>query len=214
MDMKWIVKIFLFCFFMTFGGFKTKAQSFEIEQLILDFEKLMQLKDIYSDLVKGYEILSEGYQAVSDIFKGNFDLHEMFLDGLLKANPVVQKYQKVGDIINCELLIMSEYSTAFNRFRSDKNFSPDEILYIGKVYNNLIDQSIKGLSDLTSVLTDNVMRASDDERLSEIDRLDAEMRDRLSFLRYFDNNTTILALQRAREQNDVNTIKHIYGINQ
>ena len=212
--MKWILKIVLPCFLLTVGCFKSSAQSFEIQQLILDVEKLTQLKDIYSDVVKGYEILSEGYQAVSDISKGNFDLHQMFLDGLLKANPAVLKYQKVADIINCELKIISEYSTAYNRFKSDKNFSPDEIIYIGKVYNNLVEQSIKGLSDLTSVLTNNVMRASDDERLSEIDRLDAEMQDRLSFLRHFDNNTTILALQRAREQNDVNTIKNIYGINQ
>jgi hypothetical protein len=165
-------------------------------------------------VVKGYEILSEGYQAVSDISKGNFDLHQMFLDGLLKANPAVLKYQKVTDIINGELKIMSEYGTAYNRFKSDKNFSSDEIIYIGKVYNNLVEQSLKGLSDLTNVLTDKTMRASDDERLSEIDRLDAEMQDRLSFLRYFNNNTTVLALQRAREQNDVNTIKNIYGINQ
>jgi hypothetical protein len=212
--MKWILKILLLCCFLTFGCVKSNAQSFETQQLILDVEKLTQLKDIYSDLVKGYEILSEGYQAVSDISKGNFDLHQLFLDGLLKANPIVQKYEKVAHIINCELRIISGYGTAYDRFKADKNFSPDEIIYIGKVYNNLIDQSIKGLSDLTSVLTDNVMRASDDERLSEIDRLDSEMQDRLSFLRYFNNNTTILALQRAREQNDVNTIKNIYGINQ
>ena len=57
------------------------------------------------------------------------------------------------------------------------------------------------------------LRASDDERLNIIDQLDAEMQNRLSFLRYFNNNTTVLALQRAREKNDVNTIKNIYGIN-
>lgn len=210
--MKRIIKILLPCFFMMVGCFKAKAQSFEIQQLILDVEKLTQLKDIYSDLVKGYDILSQGYQAVSDISQGNFDLHKLFIDGLLKANPVVQKYQKVADIIECQIKIISEYGTAYNRFKSDNNFSPDEIIYIGKVYNNLINESIKGLSDLTNVITDNVLRASDDERLGAIDRLDAEMQDRLNFLRYFNNNTTVLALQRARENNDVNTIKNIYGI--
>lgn len=210
--MKLIFRIILPCIFLLFGTFKSKAQSFEIQQLLLDCEKLLQLKDIYSDLVKGYDILSEGYNAVSDISQGNFDLHKLFLDGLLKANPVVQKYQKVADIINCQLQIISEYSTAYSRFKSDNNFSPDEIIYIAKVYNNLIDQSIKGLSDLTNVITDGVLRASDDERLSQIDKLSAEMQDRLNFLRYFNNNTTVLALQRARENNDVNTIRNIYGI--
>ncbi|MEP6466069.1 MAG: TerB family tellurite resistance protein [Parafilimonas sp.] len=198
--------------FLITAGYASHAQSFEIQQLMLDVEKLGQLKSIYSDLVKSYDILSEGYGAVKDISQGNFDLHKLFLDGLLKASPVVQKYQKIANIIDCQLQIISEYGTAYNRFKSDENFSPDEILYIAKVYNNLINESIKGLSDLTTVITDNTMRASDDERLNVIDGLDAEMQDRLSFLRNFNNNTTILALQRAREKNDVNTIRNIYGV--
>lgn len=206
------MKKILVIFLLSIAGFKSQAQSFEIQQLLLDVEKLAQLKNIYSDLVKGYDILSEGYNAVKDISQGNFDLHKLFLDNLLKASPVVQKYQKVADIIECQLQIISEYGTAYDRFKSDDNFSPDEIIYIGKVYNNLIDQSIKGLSDLTNVITDGTLRASDDERLNMIDKLSAEMQDRLNFLRYFNNNTTVLALQRAREKNDVNTIRNIYGV--
>jgi hypothetical protein len=210
--MKSGVRILLPCLFLLFANHKSAAQSFEIQQLMLDIEKLSQLKNIYGDLVKGYEILSEGYNAVSDISHGNFDLHKLFLDGLLKASPVVQKYQKIADIIQCELNIISEYKTAYNRFKQDDNFSPDEIIYIGKVYNNLIDESIKGLSDLTTVITDNTLRASDVERLNVIDQLDAEMQNRLNFLRYFNNTTTVLALQRAREKNDASTIRNIYGL--
>ena len=201
--MKQKVKMLLICLSISCVCLRTKAQSFEIQQLLLDCEKLTQLKDIYSDMKKGYEILSEGYNAVKDISEGNFDLHKLFLDDLLKASPAVQKYQKVADIINCELQIISEYGNAYNRFKQDDNFSPDEIIYIGKVYSKLIDESVKGLSDLTTVITDGVLRASDDERFNQIDKLDAEMKDRLHFLRYFNNNTTILALQRARERNDV-----------
>lgn len=205
------IKILLPCFFCVFS-FKVNAQSFEFQQLMLDIEKLSQLKSIYKDVVKGYEILSEGYQAVSDISQGNFDLHQLFLDGLLKASPVVQKYQKVADIIHCQLQIISEYGTAYNRFKQDENFSPDEIIYISKVYNNLINESVQGLSDLTTAITDNTIRASDDERLNIVDQLDREMQERLSFLRYFNNNTSVLSLQRAKEKNDVGTIKNIYGV--
>lgn len=211
--MKCSIRFLLPCLLLICSSYKTSAQSFEVQQLLLDVEKLSQLKNIYSDLVKGYDILSEGYNAASDISHGNFDLHKLFLDGLLKASPVVQKYWKVADIIECELHIISEYKTAYNRFKQDNNFSPDEIIYVAKVYNNLINESIKGLSDLTTAITDNTMRASDDERLNIIDQLDADMQNRLSFLRDFNNNTTILALQRAREKNDINTIQNIYGIN-
>jgi len=189
-----------------------KAQSFEIQQLILDCEKLAQLKDIYKDLITGYDILSEGYNAVRDISKGNFDLHDIFLDGLLKVSPIVQQYTRVADIIDGELKIVSEYATAFDRFKADNNFSPDEIIYLGKVYDKLLDESIAGLSDLTSVITDGVLRASDDERIMRIDKLYADMKDRLTFLRYFNNNTSVLSLQRARSKNDLNTVGNIYDI--
>ena len=194
--MKQKVKMLLICLSISCACLRTKAQSFEIQQLLLDCEKLTQLKDIYSDMKRGYEILSEGYNAVKDISEGNFDLHKLFLDDLLKASPAVQQYQKVADIINCELQIMSEYDKAYSRFKQDDNFSADEIIYIGKVYSKLIDESLSGLSDLTTVITDGVLRASDDERFNQIDKLDAEMKDRLHFLRYF--NTFLTESQRKK----------------
>lgn len=53
---------------------------------------------------------------------------------------------------------------------------------------------------------------SDDERLEAIDRIFGNMQDKLVFLRHFNNNTTILAVQRAREKKDAVTIKKIYGV--
>ena len=54
---------------------------------------------------------------------------------------------------------------------------------------------------------------SDDERLIAIDKIFADMQDKLLFLRHFNNNTTVLAVQRAKEKNDANTMRLIYGIN-
>lgn len=119
----------------------------------------------------------------------------------------------MADIITCQLQLVDEYSNAYKRFKQDTHFSPDEIAYMGQVYNNLIDESLDGLDDLATVITDGILRASDDERLHQIDALYAAMQDRLQFLRYFNNNTTLLGLQRARESNDINTIKNIYGLN-
>ncbi|HXB45258.1 MAG TPA: hypothetical protein VNV85_14430, partial [Puia sp.] len=44
-----------------------KAQSYELERLILDIQKLAQLKNILSDLYKGYEILNTGYNTIKSI---------------------------------------------------------------------------------------------------------------------------------------------------
>src|SRR5258708_3659277 len=90
---------------------KSNAQVYELERLILDIEKLLQLKNILSDLYKGYEILSTGYNTIKNISEGNFNLHKAFLDGLLAVSPAVQKYERVIDIIEDQSKIMSEYRT-------------------------------------------------------------------------------------------------------
>jgi hypothetical protein len=53
---------------------------------------------------------------------------------------------------------------------------------------------------------------SDAERLQAIDRLYQNMLDKVIFLRHFNHTTTLLAIQRAREQKDVHTLQQIYGL--
>jgi DNA repair ATPase RecN len=187
------------------------AQAQEIQQLILNIEKLAQFKQILKDMKKGYEMLSGGYNTVKDLSKGNFSLHETFLDALMQVSPTVRNYRRIGDIINYQVLLVKEYKTAFNRFRDSKNFNPEEIAYLGKVYDNLFKQSLRNLDELTSVITANKMRMSDDERLASIDKIYADMQDKVMFLRNFNNNAAVLALQRAKEHNDVNAIRSMYN---
>ncbi|WP_374175314.1 TerB family tellurite resistance protein [Flavobacterium tructae] len=192
---------------------KVTAQKQEIQQLILNIEKLAQFKQILKDMKKGYEILSGGYNTVKDLSKGNFSLHETFLDALMQVSPTVRNYKRIGDIVNYQVLLIKEYKSAFNRFRDGKNFNPEEIAYLERVYDNLFKQSLRNLDELTSVITANKMRMSDDERLASIDKIYADMQDKLLFLRNFNNNTAILALQRAKERSDTQAIRNIYKLN-
>jgi archaellum component FlaC len=192
---------------------KATAQSEEAQQLLLNVEKLAQLKEILKNLYKSYEVISIGYNTIKDLSQGNFNLHKNFLDNLMQVSPVVKNYKKVADIIACQLKIVSEYKQAYNRFKSDKNFSSKEMEYMGKVYSNLFNQSLKNVDALVTIVTAGTLRMSDNERLEAVDNLYDDMQDKLSFLRHFNNNTTVLAVQRAKEKNDINTIQSIYGIN-
>ena len=186
------------------------AQSYEVERLILDIQKLAQMKNILSDLYKGYEILNTGYGTIKSISEGNFSLHKAFLDGLLAVSPAVKKYQRIADIIDYQARIVSEFNSAFNRFKQDKHFNPDEITYLSNVYNNLISGSLTNLSNLLNVITASKLRMSDAERLHAIDGIYDDTRDKLMFLRQFNNSTAVLAMQRAVDLNDVGTIQNLY----
>lgn len=192
---------------------RVAAQSQEMQQLILNIEKLAQFKQILADMKKGYQILNGGYNVVKDLSKGNFSLHETFLDALMQVSPTVRKYKRVGDIIHYQVLLVKEYKAAFNRFKNSGNFNSEEIAYLEKVYSKLFKESIRNLDELTTVISSNTLRMSDDERLFAIDKVYADMQDKLSFLRNFNNNTSVLGIQRTKERNDINAMRSIYKVN-
>jgi DNA repair ATPase RecN len=206
------IKCLLFLSLFGFGIIKAKAQTFEVEQLILDWQKLSELKNILSEMKTGYQILSTGYETIRSISERNFNLHNAFLSALLAINPAVKNYKRVADIINYQAAIVSEYKSAFNRFKQDKHFTPDEISYLGTVYGNLFNQSLSDITNLSNVLSANKMRMSDDERLHSIDGIYDESKNKLMFLRSFNNSTTLLAIDRATEQNDADSALQLYGL--
>ncbi len=210
--MKKLIVIISFFFLCMLTAFRASAQADEIAQLALNIEKLAQFKQILSNMKKGYEILSGGYNTVKNIAEGNFSLHKAFLDGLMEVSPNVRNYRRIADITNYQLALIREYRNAYDRFQRDDNFNADELAYLGRVYDHLFKESLRNLDELVTVITSGKARMSDDERLQSIDRIYTDMQDKLMFLRHFNNNTTILAVQRAKERNDVQTIRKIYGL--
>ncbi|MBN8856251.1 MAG: hypothetical protein BGO55_08810 [Sphingobacteriales bacterium 50-39] len=204
----WIILICSCCL----AAERSYAQSFEAQQLLLDWEKLTQLKKILSDMYEGYKIIEGGYTAIRDLSHGNFDLHKAFLDGLLAVSPAVRNYYKVAEIISYQLAIVKEYKQAYSAFHSSGAFSPNELLYLSQVYSRLFDQSVQTLNTLINVLTDGSMRASDDERLRQIDFLHKDMLGKLTFLRQFNNQASLLSTQRAVDMDDATFIEKLYGI--
>lgn len=192
---------------------RARAQSDEAQQLLLNWEKLKQLEAILDNLYIGYRILDKGYTTIKDLTQGNVKLHEVFLNGLMAVNPNIRTYKRVPLIINYQQLLVSEYKRAYNRFKSDPNLTFEEIEYMASVYKFLFDASLRNLDELIIIITATKLRMSDDERLLAIDRLFYDMENKVAFLRYFNNTTQLVAIQRARSRNDVNTIHKLYGLN-
>jgi hypothetical protein len=206
-------KLILFVILIGLGLLPVKgnAQVYELERLVLDIEKLAQLKSVLTNLYKDYEVLETGYTAIKNISEGNFNLHKVFLDGLLAVSPTVRKYERIVDIISDQGKIVSEYKSAYNLFRQDKHFTPDDVVYLSTVYNNLVTKSEKNLENLLNVITASKLRMNDAERLAAIDRIYSDTHDELSFLRLFNSKTTTLAVHRVKQERDIESVRASYG---
>ena len=194
---KWIfLWVLCTCFINVF------SQSQEAEQLILNVEKLTQLKSILTDMKKGYTIVSQGYSSIKEIAQGNFSLHQSFLEGMMVVSPEIKKYSRVADIISCQRDLVNTYKSGFENFKAGGSFSTQELAYLGNVYSQLFDQSLDNLDELAMVLTNSKLGMTDEERLKAIDRMFEDAADGLEFLRHFNVQVSILQHQRSKQTRD------------
>jgi hypothetical protein len=198
---------------MFFSSTPARAQVQETEQLILNWEKLNQLKNILDNMYQGYVILDRGYNTIKNIAQGNFTLHEAFFNGLAAVNPAVRNYKRIPYIIDYQKLLLREYRRAYQRFEQDPNFTFRELEYLGSVYSFLFQASLRNLDDLTTIITATKLSMTDYERMRAIDRIFFDMQNKVMFMNSFNNSTYLVAVQRARSRNDVTTMRKLYGVN-
>ncbi|HWK02423.1 MAG TPA: hypothetical protein VNS58_02250 [Puia sp.] len=194
------------------GNARSQTIGQLLEQLSLDVQKLSELKTILNDMYTDYAIVNKGYTDIRNIAEGNFNLHKLFLDGLLLVSPAVRNYPRVPAIIDAEYSIVREYKTATARAIAGGHFTPEELTYLGNTYSLLFRRSAECIESLTMVMTDNQLRLSDDGRIQTIDRIYADITGQLKFLRQFDNAVSLQAIQRLKAAGDVSTLQKIYGI--
>ncbi|MBX3253320.1 MAG: TerB family tellurite resistance protein [Chitinophagaceae bacterium] len=189
-----------------------RCQAKEIAQLALNIEKLNQFRQILQQLYDAYKIISDGYNKIKNIAEGNYKIHEVFLDGLYLVNPNVKKYHRVADIIAGQIAMVKEYKAAYKSLSASEVFTKGELDYLSDVYKRLIDDSIQNLDELTMILTSKQLRASDDERLAGIDRIYEDVQQKLMFLRTFNRQHAMIAVQKMREKTEIGNIQDLNGL--
>ncbi|MFD2599060.1 TerB family tellurite resistance protein [Sphingobacterium corticis] len=207
--------VFIHLFIGGFCGVKeTLGQSHEVQQLLLNVEKLRQFRDILDQMQRGYETISKGYNTVRDLSSGNFNLHKHFLDGLWQVSPSVQNYRKVGEIIDYQLKLARLSRQASIRYATSGLLNGAERNYLLKIYDRVLRESLRQFDELTMVLTAGSMRMSDEQRLAAIDAIYLKMRERVHFVREFDGSTAILIANRKKELSEVDRVKKLYDLPQ
>jgi hypothetical protein len=182
-----------------------------LEQLVLDVEKLTSMKATLQQMYNGYATLEKGYTNIRDIAKGNFNLHQAFLDALLVISPAVASDPRITTIINTEYNIVASYHAANARWSASGVFTPQELNYIIDTYSALLDRCLQSIEELTMVITADQLRMSDGQRMQAISRIDEETRQQAAMLQQLDNTLSIQTEQRLAAQGDINTLNSIYG---
>ncbi len=139
-------------------------------------------------------------------------LYADYFEELWKVKNTISTYQKVRDVIQNQLQLVTEYSKAFALSRQDKNFTADEINYMRDVYTGILDESVKNLEQVQLVISAFATQMTDGKRLEIINSASNNIEQNLSDLRQFNQDNIKTSLQRAKEKNDIDAVKKLYGL--
>lgn len=186
------------------------AQSSQRKTLLQQIAAL----EIYIDYAqKGYSTVRKGLNAVGGFKKGELNLHSDYFTSLKIVNPKIKRYARVGEIIALQVKIIKGYRTIHNQIRQDDLFHGDEIRYIERVFDRLIDNCDDNLNDLLRIVKDSELEMKDDQRIGRIDAIHTKMLENHTFCEAFSNQTRLIHCARAKETKETKTSRILHGIN-
>ena len=191
-----------------------KGQSVEMKQLLLNIEKLAQMKAHYHTMVQGYRTLENGYRQVNDLVKGNFLQHQEYLDGLWAVRPSVRQYGRIQMIVQRHRQMVDEYRIVLQQMQSARLLKNEELQRLKSSMAAVVNRSNGLLDDMMLVLTPGRLRMNDEERIGLINRVDGEGGELLQQFRSIVDGYSALVDRRMQRQREVKSIRSLYGIKQ
>jgi hypothetical protein len=149
---------------------------------------------------------------ITDWVQQEENLYQEYYNELWQVKQIISDYDKVKSIIQLQERIVSEYQTAYALFKQDKNFSQSEINYMYNVYSGILNESLKNVDQLLLVVNAFITQMTDAQRVNIINSAAKGMQKNYNDLKQFNNQNIQLSLQRAAENNDVETVKQLYGL--
>jgi len=149
----------------------------------------------------------DGFKEVEKLYNDT----KKYYDALKKVNNLIGDAYKVKECILMVGDISEIYVTSYKKMLSDKNFRPSELAAMASGYAKLLEQSGESLKELKSIVKSNVFSMNDHERMLAIDRIYTTLRENRSLVSYYTRKNISVSYVRAREKNNLASVKALYG---
>lgn len=151
-------------------------------------------------------------KEISDWTEKQRVLYDDYFQELKKVKSIIATYKRVKQIVQMQLDIAGEYKRGWSLLREDKHFSPAELSEMYRIYSGILDESLKNVDQLMLVTNSLATQMSDGQRLELIEAAGKNMDRNLTDIRVFNQRNYKVGLSRARNQQDAEMMKKMYGL--
>ena len=139
-------------------------------------------------------------------------LYKDYYEELQKVKSIIAGYQRIKAVSKKQLQLVQEYKRAYNLFKQDKHFTLREIEYMGKVYEGIMDASIRNIDQIFLVVNSFSTQMTDAKRLEIINAAAGKIDQNYTDLVQFNTQNKLLSLYRAKDKQEVEVLRDLYGI--
>jgi len=150
---------------------------------------------------------------IAGVSQQQTDLFTKYYKELYTVKEVISDYEQVKNITLEQEALVGEYQSAWSLTRQDKHFNASELKYISSVYSGILKASINNLDQLMALVNSFKTQMSDGKRMELISHTSRDVDQNYNDLKEFNNQNIVLSLERANDENDLQSTKNLYGIN-
>lgn len=150
---------------------------------------------------------------ISDWSSKQKDLFSQYYQELWDIKSAIAYYSKIGELTQKQVALVNSYNQAWNLLKNDRHFSADELAYMTKVYSGILGASVNDLDQILNIIHAGKTQMPDARRMELINKAADHMDANYNDLQQFNSQNAILSMQRAKDENEVLTLKKYYGIN-
>lgn len=149
---------------------------------------------------------------IADWTEKHRKLYQEYYEELWKVKRTLEAYQRIRQIMDKQLRIVTEYKRAWNLVRKDKHFTEGELDFMYRVYRGILQESVRNLDQILLVVNSFKTQMTDAQRLTIITQAGDRIEQNFIDLMEFNMNTYQLSLNRAKTQYEIDRIKKLYGL--
>jgi hypothetical protein len=140
------------------------------------------------------------------------DLFSQYYQELWDIKSAIAYYSKISELTEKQVALVNSYNQAWNLLKADKHFTADELTYMTKIYSGILEASVNDLDQILLVINANKTQMPDAKRMEIVNKAADHMDTNYNDLQQFNSQNQMLSLQRAKDENEVLTLKKYYGI--
>ncbi|MDO3641238.1 conjugal transfer protein TraI [Mucilaginibacter sp. L3T2-6] len=139
-------------------------------------------------------------------------LYADYYEELATVKTIISGYDEIKTIISRQKQLLAEYQSASRLFHQDRHFSASELQSMENIYSGILQESLRNLNEALLAVSSFSTQMDDAERMLLVHHASAGMQTNLDHLRQYNSQNETLSLERARDDNDRQQIRQLYGL--